>query len=131
MNLNFYLTKDYENKPRFQTPGKQTQFKANLLDAQSSWLVKGGWWSWILIDYYCGYSGKTELLWARSLQSQGQNKEKSRFKFLFIKLLLSAIFNYSVRLFGNIQQDIQSLFECVMTDGFDFLRSRPTVYFCV
>ncbi len=25
MNLNFYLTKDYENKPRLRTPPKQTQ----------------------------------------------------------------------------------------------------------
>ncbi|GAJ16347.1 unnamed protein product, partial [marine sediment metagenome] len=25
MNLNFYSTKDYENKPRLPAPGKQTQ----------------------------------------------------------------------------------------------------------
>ena len=28
MKLNFYSTKDYENKPRLQTPGKQTQLVA-------------------------------------------------------------------------------------------------------
>jgi len=29
MNLNFYSTKDYDNKTRFPAPGKQTQFKPN------------------------------------------------------------------------------------------------------
>jgi len=29
MSLNFYSTKDYDNKTRFPAPGKQTQFKPN------------------------------------------------------------------------------------------------------
>ena len=27
-----------------------------LLVTRDSWLVKGGWWSWILVDCCCGYS---------------------------------------------------------------------------
>jgi len=42
MNLNFYSTKDYDNKTRFPAPGKQTQFKPNsnpIINNQSSILV--------------------------------------------------------------------------------------------
>ena len=34
MAVNFYSTKDYENKPRLRAPGKQTQFKPNLRKAR-------------------------------------------------------------------------------------------------
>ena len=36
MNLNFYLTKDYENKPRLPAPGKQTQSNPIKLEANLS-----------------------------------------------------------------------------------------------
>ena len=39
MNVNFYLTKDYENEPRFQTPGKQTQYEPN--QSRSEFTPKG------------------------------------------------------------------------------------------